>query len=719
MKKITIILSIMLLCTPLYSQMNTNRGVLNNSGKIKIKNRSLNSEGVIQNSGIIEVDEGQATLNQAEIGGTVEFKGNVTQQSIPQISYENLNLKGSGQKSLRTDNRDVVVRSKFYSDSATVFRWDRDLNVKMDVRNEVEHHGKINPAFLHGLVLMNGVSPQNIHGKGRFTRLELDNTAGADVINGGGFKVSSQLKLTRGQMRNTVNSNFIMENESQILRTSEGSLAEKPLFEQSVDIRYEGGSQISTGPEIPLNPNVLRDLEVANNGGLVLNESVTVNRNLTLESDIQTYNTDASNNIITEHELVLTSQENPTFFGGNEEIRGSFTRTNILKNGNQVLFNNRYTFALIPPGGAENVRELTFNVKPGRSYSEVEKTPEEKIKRTMKISAKDAAGNNVDPSTSITVGYGWKHDQNDVNNPNNNETPSQYIDQVEEFKLQRWMLGSWENNESSSVPVATSVNGRTWYVATADVAEFGEFTVGMPDLDQMYFAASAMLEGAYRANNMTMGTELKDRNLIPTTPPNIYPYNLDPNRATLYNVATIPNNVVDWVVIEFRDDALAPTKRFYRTCFIQSDGTLVDINGSTNIRLSEEWAQNMSEEPTKDFYVAIRHRNHLTVLSQEAIFVDVRRSKISYNFSDPSFVYGGSLKAIGVREDNTVVFGAIGGNWSFEPTRNEIVEEDWKASWNRIGQMGYLDEDFDMDGIINTRDYNTSWNNRGKLAPIE
>ena len=38
----------------------------------------------------------------------------------------------------------------------------------------------------------------------------------------------------------------------------------------------------------------------------------------------------------------------------------------------------------------------------------------------------------------------------------------------------------------------------------------------------------------------------------------------------------------------------------------------------------------------------------------------------------------------------------------------------WEESWKEFTRIGYINVDFNLSGIVNTKDFNISWNNRGK-----
>jgi len=132
------------------------------------------------------------------------------------------------------------------------------------------------------------------------------------------------------------------------------------------------------------------------------------------------------------------------------------------------------------------------------------------------------------------------------------------------------------------------------------------------------------LEGAYNANSNLMSTSLG--NSIPLTSP----YTEDAR-----TVASIPSNIVDWILVELREtvngDAIIS-----KSVFLNEDGRVVADNGITGeIELSA---------PEGDYYIVIKHRNHLAVMSSHPITLN-RMSSTLYDFttgSDRFYGVGGA-----------------------------------------------------------------------------
>ncbi len=679
------------------------KGKISNMGQIII-NGMLVSSGAnpdgnaqIDNKGKITVG-GNAVIEQDTIDGEVHYvKNDNTQiQVIPQITYSTVRFSGISRKRF-TQPIPLRARDTFQTTSNSV-RIDMEEDAEIITNGRVEHQGLINPDKTKGLLIMYGESAQNIDGRGVFKELELDNSGGADVINGGGFRVNNVLELKRGEFRNSPENNFKMDDGSLIVRHAESSIAATPEFGNTVSVAYAGSGTITSGPEIPSDPDVLQDMTVGNDGGLYLADNATVNRSLYVGSTIYTEPTQSDMN-----ELTLTSTFTPVFGNPNAEIDGTFRRTNLSYDGSEIVFNNPYTYLkfndLASAGGA---REIAMRVKPNKFHQLPE--GDQKVKRVFQVFAFDANGNPIDAGGNYEFGYGWRNTTNDRNETNNLT--------ISELLLQRWTGDGWSDIETSTAPQTDDVAG--WASARATgVASFGSFAIGMPSDFEMFLRAIAQLEGPYRYGSMQ--DDLRDLGMIPRTPPDMYPYNLDPQRPFI-EVNPMPEGAIDWVVLEFRKGINADATN-YRTGLLMSDGSIVGPDGVSPIVLSQ---RNFA---SGNYYVALRHRNHLAVITNDpvGVFPDVVETVV--DFSDPANIYGklNSIKPVGYRPDGSVVFGLIGGDIN----QDGIIDDadiNLFYDYRELEAPGgftstpALNSDANMNGINNTVDFNVGWNNRNKRS---
>lgn len=207
---------------------------------------------------------------------------------------------------------------------------------------------------------------------------------------------------------------------------------------------------------------------------------------------------------------------------------------------------------------------------------------------------------------------------------------------------------------------------------------------------------SAMLEGPYSASGMQ--TDLNVSGLLPFSQPfNIAPWNYTGSES----VAAIPNeNVVDWVLVELRDAASAATATSatridQQAAFILNDGSVVGMDGASLLQFDNS--------VTQELFVIIYHRNHLGVLSGNAL--TQAGGIYSYNFINPSGQAFGGINAL--NEVSEGMWSLISGDGD----GNGIIDEndkilDWQID---AGTSNYLQGDYNLDGQVNNPDKDEFW----------
>ena len=125
----------------------------------------------------------------------------------------------------------------------------------------------------------------------------------------------------------------------------------------------------------------------------------------------------------------------------------------------------------------------------------------------------------------------------------------------------------------------------------------------------------AMLQGAFNSTSLLMRDDLRAKGLIPSKQPyTIAPYAYTGTEQVAANQLTITGNnaPVDWVLIELRAASDGKTVLHRKAALVQRDGDIVEADtGNTTLRISGALPGN--------YYVAIRHRNHLGVMSSAAL----------------------------------------------------------------------------------------------------
>ena len=206
------------------------------------------------------------------------------------------------------------------------------------------------------------------------------------------------------------------------------------------------------------------------------------------------------------------------------------------------------------------------------------------------------------------------------------------------------------------------------------------------DLDVLVY-----MEGPY--HNGSMNTSLKDDGQIPLN----QPYNVSPwFYAGSESITSIPNNVVDWVLVDLRDatsatTAIPATSVEMKAAFLLDNGSVVGLDGSSVL----QFTASISNDP----YVVVWHRNHLGVLSATS---PIETGGIySYDFSTAlTQAHGGGL---GYKLIDTGVYGMAGG----DANGDGVIDATDKTLWaGQAGTQGYKAPDFNMDSQVNNTDKN-------------
>jgi len=259
-----------------------------------------------------------------------------------------------------------------------------------------------------------------------------------------------------------------------------------------------------------------------------------------------------------------------------------------------------------------------------------------------------------------------------------------------------------------------SVNGTTWLVATKfhhamTVTKVGVFAgnagssalahTGIVDYfrtDGVTVNLKAYLQGPYVAAFDTMATSLG------ASIPKKHPYGGAPwNYTGTDSVLAVPAGVVDWVLVTLRSGTAAGTGVDTLAAFIKQNGAIVGLDGTSPVFFSGVKFGN--------YYVVVRHRNHLAVMSASAVALN--GASALYNFTTGlSKYYGGDAKDLG-----SGVYGLWGGDAN---ASGDVSAPDRTATWNARNQVGYLPADVNLSTDVSAPDRTMTWNNRNKSSQV-
>jgi len=135
----------------------------------------------------------------------------------------------------------------------------------------------------------------------------------------------------------------------------------------------------------------------------------------------------------------------------------------------------------------------------------------------------------------------------------------------------------------------------------------------MPSDKGVSVKAKAILQGAFDAETGFMKDILRAKGLIPTIEPYTEMAMASSRRVNIREQVssevleiTGEEAIVDWVFLELRDSEIPTNIVASRCALITRDGMIVDVDGSQPVRFDVKEG---------DYYLAIRHRNHLGIMS--------------------------------------------------------------------------------------------------------
>ncbi len=238
-----------------------------------------------------------------------------------------------------------------------------------------------------------------------------------------------------------------------------------------------------------------------------------------------------------------------------------------------------------------------------------------------------------------------------------------------------------------------------FYIPLNDSPTCAYYINGSVNENNFQIGLKVFLEGAFQNGEMT--TLLKDSDLIPTS----QPYSGSPwNYDGLESVSSIPENVVDWILVELRESTgdastATPDKIIAKQAgFLIKDGSIISASDcySGNLKFSVSYTDNL--------YVVIFHRNHISVISANPILI--LNGNGNYDFSSgESQVWGGIL---GHKELSSGIWGLAAGDSNGD---GNIDGLDKQNEWDQhSGTWGYLSSDFSFDSQIDNMDKNDFWN---------
>lgn len=262
----------------------------------------------------------------------------------------------------------------------------------------------------------------------------------------------------------------------------------------------------------------------------------------------------------------------------------------------------------------------------------------------------------------------------------------------------------------------SAYDGQTILVRFTNVNDYGNYLyLDNVSLTQngLKLAVKLMLEGPYVSATNRMRDDLRVNALVPGTEPYTglgFTQASDGGGETLLPsalAASGDNAIVDWVLVELRDETTPTNIVATRSALVQRDGDVVDINGTSSIALLA---------PVGSYYVSVRHRNHLGAMVGIAAGLSTSLTS-GVDLTDPlmptygsdarrtigstSVLWSGNtvrdvqVKYTGVTNDRDPILVAVGST-----TPNNTINGYVGADTNMDGTVKYTGTGNDRDPIL-------------------
>lgn len=245
--------------------------------------------------------------------------------------------------------------------------------------------------------------------------------------------------------------------------------------------------------------------------------------------------------------------------------------------------------------------------------------------------------------------------------------------------------GGWDYYDATTADAAAN------YVETSNIVAFSVWTLARGAVKIM---PVALLQGPYAGSGL-MTDNLRNAGLLPTTEPYTglgYTYTnggggeiVDP---AVFNV-TGNDAIVDWIVLELRDKNNPNTVVQSRAALLQRDGDIVGLGGDGPV--------SFPGAPADDYYLVVRHRNHLGVRS--AGLVGMSTAVTNYDFRSSNAASLGGPNGIANLGDGN--FGLFSGDFD---ANGQVQNTDFNNMILTLGTAGYRPGDFNLNGQVQNTD---------------
>lgn len=258
------------------------------------------------------------------------------------------------------------------------------------------------------------------------------------------------------------------------------------------------------------------------------------------------------------------------------------------------------------------------------------------------------------------------------------------------------------------------------YKGFKDTLSFNS-TMEMP-VTNLHFTGKVFLQGAYNTVSGKMNTTLNSSGILPQVVSQPYSdttFNYYGREKAKAGIFSANPTIVDWIMVELRDADLPTAVVAARAAFVKNDGELIDTSGTNGITFTSV--------PPGNYYIAVKHRNHVAVRSSAVI--DFSSGTGNYDFTTAlSSAYSGTVSNSPMAALAPGVYGMWGGNVNggrtVKMTGLNFNSNDYLKLLHTLGSSTnsinntYSTQDINMDGKVNMSGASPDTNDYLKLQQI-
>ena len=204
-----------------------------------------------------------------------------------------------------------------------------------------------------------------------------------------------------------------------------------------------------------------------------------------------------------------------------------------------------------------------------------------------------------------------------------------------------------------------------------------------------------------------MRDDLRERDLLPLMEPytdlgivtHVGPGGGEQIDPSILNI-TGSDAMVDWVVVELRSAARADSIIATRSAILQRDGDIVHIDGVSNLTFQLVSSGN--------YYVAVRHRNHLGIITSNPHFLSPTPTEIDFTNTGASLY--GEFPTGSINGERVMWSGDLNSdkNTTYQGPQNDIFTLFMGVVLDTMNDdilvnfvsLGYYEEDLNLDGKV-------------------